>query len=679
MKYLFTIGLSLIIVTLSGQVTTLEADIFPGQTGSVPEYLTEYNGKLYFAAFDGATGGGHGTELWSYDGVTAQLVADIFPGGFFSSSPRDLIVYDSVLYFSADDGVHGRELWAFNGDSAYLFADIQLTSANGGNSEPQNFQEYNGILYFSGFKADGFYYGREMFATDGNSVWIIDISPGSSSSSPENLTVYDGKLMFSADINSYVGKELFSYNGDTVKLEADIFPGTSSSAPRYFKVVGSNLYFSAFITGIGYELWKYDGTTATLVSDIYPGTGSSNPEYLTEYYGVLYFRAIDGVTGYEMWSYDGTTLTNWDLRSGSFGAYPVDFEVYNNLLYFSIENCANNYSLNCGNSWYSLNSFDGLNFETVSNNFIHQGQPRNLKVFSNRLFFTANDGNSGLELWSYYPPSVCSTPKSLSVAPENLNTVVLSWNLEPNAIGYQIRGAEVGTSGFVSIAINDGLTTSYKAKGLFSSKTYAWQIKAICDSANESSWSSFDTFKIDDFYCQTPVNYVTDITPTSAVLRWNVISNASRYWIIGRDVNSPKLRSLNIYNGDQDSVWVQLAPGNTYVWQMRAECPAAPIVSLFTPAQYFSTPTGQAAKGELTFPIEAGVSIFPNPMDEYTIIQAESKIIELALVDLQGRVIQVHTANDDVYRLERGDLAPGMYVAIIRTEGNEYREKILIN
>ena len=42
----------------------------------------EFNGKLYFAAFDSM----HGRELWTFDGVHASLVADISLGNT-SSNP----------------------------------------------------------------------------------------------------------------------------------------------------------------------------------------------------------------------------------------------------------------------------------------------------------------------------------------------------------------------------------------------------------------------------------------------------------------------------------------------------------------------------------------------------------------------------------------------------------------
>ena len=83
-------------------------DIFPGEQGSSPSFLTDGNGTLFFQANDGTSG----KELWQSDGTEAGtvLVADLIPGSG-GSGPRDLTVVGSSLFFSAIGEGIGRELW----------------------------------------------------------------------------------------------------------------------------------------------------------------------------------------------------------------------------------------------------------------------------------------------------------------------------------------------------------------------------------------------------------------------------------------------------------------------------------------------------------------------------------------------------------------------------------------
>src|SRR5262249_42083812 len=83
-------------------------DINPGSAWSNPNWLTNVNGLLYFAADDGT----HGNELWQSDGTSAGtvLVQDINPGSV-NSDPAYLTSMNNKLYFAATDPTHGRELW----------------------------------------------------------------------------------------------------------------------------------------------------------------------------------------------------------------------------------------------------------------------------------------------------------------------------------------------------------------------------------------------------------------------------------------------------------------------------------------------------------------------------------------------------------------------------------------
>ncbi len=139
----------------------------------------------------------------------------------------------------------------------------------------------------------------------------------------------------------------------------DIDAYTVGSQPAYLTDVGGTLFFTANDGTNGYELWKSDGTQAgtVLVKDIWPGSLPSSPwssrSDLTNVNGTLFFVAADGVHGSELWKSDGTeagTVLVKDIWPGSDPS-----------------------------SCYS--------------------GPSSLTNVNGTLFFIANDGTHGYELW----------------------------------------------------------------------------------------------------------------------------------------------------------------------------------------------------------------------------------------------------------------------------------------
>ena len=104
--------------------------------GSNPDNFTPFNGEVYFRADDGI----NGNELWKTDGTVngTQMVLNInptntnnFPG---SSSPQGFIVFNGELYFAAADGASGRELWKTNGTTQGTVMVKDINGAGADNS-----------------------------------------------------------------------------------------------------------------------------------------------------------------------------------------------------------------------------------------------------------------------------------------------------------------------------------------------------------------------------------------------------------------------------------------------------------------------------------------------------------------------------------------------------------------
>jgi ELWxxDGT repeat protein len=187
------------------------------------------------------------------------------------------------------------------------------------------------------------------------------------------------------------------------QLVKDISTSTGGSNPLYLTEVGATVFFTASTPSTGRELWKTDGTeTGTLrVKDINPGSGNSFPDSLANVNGTLYFRANDGQSGFELWKSDGTeagTLRVKDINPGSNGAFAQpsspSLTNVNGMLYFHADD---------GTSGRELWKSDGTEAGTVRVKDINPGGdnslPYSLTNFNGTLYFIATTGQQDSELW----------------------------------------------------------------------------------------------------------------------------------------------------------------------------------------------------------------------------------------------------------------------------------------
>ena len=148
--------------------------------------------------------------------------------------------------------------------------------------------------------------------------------------------------------------------------------------------------------------------------DISTGLYRVEPAYLTGYKGVLYFRANDGKgMGKELWKYVDTIAagpTNpslvWDIRIGLDGSEPAYLTVYKDVLYFSANNGLNGTELWKYAGATPANASDPSGAADI-NPGPGNSSPAFLKEYKGTLYFRADGGtnpkgpNAGFELWKY--------------------------------------------------------------------------------------------------------------------------------------------------------------------------------------------------------------------------------------------------------------------------------------
>ncbi len=375
--------------------------------------------KLSIGFDDGSPGGIQGDGVLSGNEIMSTfgecpgnsgLVKDINPLASHNSNPHSMVTMGGVLYFIADDGVHGNELWRSDGTVGGTNMVIDLNPT------------------------------RQIFTLEGS---IVYENPGTDFG---EIMAGDEKIFFAAAVGNDEIRELYVSDGTnlgTLRISEtfDCHPQVFSNYPEFtYSGVNSisvipasevgydTAYFSAFrcsfenIVCSGEEPHTSDGTvsgTVQLVDLFYgntdlvtPNGGSvtadlvgSQPSEFTRSGNNIYFSAKADIgavptdVGRELFVLNisspagGVQLVK-DINSGSADSSPSMFESMGGQLFFSADD---------GISGMELWKSDGTNSGTVIvSNIAANGSsswPGQKISVGDTLFFTANDGISGNELW----------------------------------------------------------------------------------------------------------------------------------------------------------------------------------------------------------------------------------------------------------------------------------------
>ncbi|MEZ5967069.1 MAG: hypothetical protein R3F56_24745 [Planctomycetota bacterium] len=403
--------------------TQMVADIAPGTASSFPAGLVALGSQAIFLANDGT----HGVELWASDGTAAgtQLLFDAIPGaesgagnaittwqgrawlmGYHRSAANvrevglistDGTVAGSTLFpvagFEAFSVVTARPMVTANGlvflpfkngigDQPWVTGGTAVTTRQLATLVPEPNHDglrvfisfgrvgmgtYRDELYFHG---DNEAEGTELWATDGTSSGTRMVR--SHASGPTDARLTPGQTL--AD-RAYVYTAQNVGRGQTDPMAApEDLPWTFV---RWGEVVGDRLVLMVD-EGVGQpcRLVSTDGTAAgtSTIRSGFPAFSSSEHAFLPD--GRILFE-----TSGELWTTDGTPAgTQLAVANAADGfafraaAGGVFFATGTGQLWFSD-----------GSSATQVGSFSGLVSELVALNGL--------------LYFSADDGSSGVELW----------------------------------------------------------------------------------------------------------------------------------------------------------------------------------------------------------------------------------------------------------------------------------------
>ena len=426
--------------------THMVSDIYSMPVEFGVEQFSAFEDKLFFTVEDH-----RGKELWQTNGTdtATHIVADIYPGEE-GSQPHGVLQFENNYYFTAADSQNHYQLWELNGENGQLrnAAEHLQIQTDPALKHPHKVL-YHGKMYFPARKkgtddepilfaydsqhkstavsnlftypeffvptSSGLFFQAEyegnkrICLTDGTNAGTSRVSNSDlliKSHASKSVPVgTDGVNMYFSSRNPELGTELFMSNGTEqgTRMLRDIYEGQYSSSPLDMIFVNDKLYFSANVGSIFRELWVSDGTYdgTRLVKDFWD-RGSGISEWYWEktgFKGELFFTAKMPEYGTELWKTDGTkagTHLIGDFVPGPESSNPHSFVVIDTFLYFVAAD-----SLGKDRIWRTDGTSSGTEQLEIPSDFSYPIQPDNLTAFKQDLYFSGTDTVLGKSLFVY--------------------------------------------------------------------------------------------------------------------------------------------------------------------------------------------------------------------------------------------------------------------------------------
>ncbi|MCB9149646.1 MAG: hypothetical protein H6641_12870 [Caldilineaceae bacterium] len=420
--------------------TRFVADLDPNHGGLDFGAFARVNKRLYFTVPANTGAGMATTQLWMRDGADAEAV--LIDAGLNIAHMESL--GNTLLVVGADAG--GAGLWKHDGATqppellrrlkldvagelgqikgqAYFLASDESSSAPlrvdiwrtdgtvaGTVNLTQDVADFVGAGPSAVF-ADAYWVGAgsELWVTDGTADGLRHFTPAGLEGDIRQFVVTTDALYFR--VQYYTGRlyfgivdEVWRTNGapeDTYRLQA---PKELLSV-NDLTPVGAGLFFTNYKVDRSRELWFNDGASLALnkLVDI-PSALDPLLYHVGQYEAVdgrLLFTMDDQVSGPELWSSDGTaagTALIKDIVPAEFDAVgwasPGPLFTLGDLLFFGANDGVHGKEL-----WRSDGTVDGTFMVTDMNPGIAGSGPDNFIGKGNRFYFTAHDGAHGRELW----------------------------------------------------------------------------------------------------------------------------------------------------------------------------------------------------------------------------------------------------------------------------------------
>lgn len=440
------------------------------------KHFTHIGNEIYFSINEGAE-----KSLWKSDGTevgtTKLKVINV----------AELIAYNNQIIISGDADNLGIELWKTDGTVAgtTLLKDILPGFRRGTpySGRPLGFKIINNkVLFYVNntsnrnnlWETDGTVAGTQLIATltasirypisynnsyyfikdfnslwksDGTTVGTVEVKPGISSN---GIFLFKNQLF----IPSFNG--FYTSDGTTASTVLYSVPHGQNYINQSHAISNDELYYQASGDD-GYELWKTDGTTVgtVQVKDVHPAIDDLPWSGFFAVGNKVMFSGWDGNNkGIEPWITDGTEAGTELLKDINTievrGSNPNHFFSDGDTLFFSANN---------GEQGVELFKYNSGTVSLVKdiNLGVYYSNPKNFVKLNGIIYFQATTRTNGTELWKTDGTAVGTVMvKDINPNKANgiINTTIVNYNnklyfFADNGINgvefYESDGTEAGT------------------------------------------------------------------------------------------------------------------------------------------------------------------------------------------------------------------------------------------